>query len=137
MGQEIAQGKKILLDKPLDYDFITKGIVFHAPRPLNEIQKSEDEDYVEASGFHATEHVVIEGSNMITGGVSQDLGGISLGTSGMIFIYDSAIGGNGASKRLVTCHCNNLKFFNKGIFWINIDSFYIIKVIIWMIFVIL
>jgi len=37
---------------------------------------------------------------MITGGVSQDLGGISLGTSGLIFIYDGAIGGNGASKAL-------------------------------------
>jgi len=99
-GQEVIQGQKILLDKPLDYDFITKGIVFHAPRPLKEIEKSEDEGYVEASGYHATEHVVIEGSNMITGGVSQDLGGISLGTSGLIFIYDGAIGGNGASKAL-------------------------------------
>ena len=37
---------------------------------------------------------------MITGGVSQDLGGISLGTSGLIFIYDGAIGGNGASRAL-------------------------------------
>ena len=99
-GQEVIQGQKVLLDKPLDYDFITKGIVFHAPRPLKEIEKSEDEEYVEASGYHATEHVVIEGSNMITGGVSQDLGGISLGTSGLIFVYDSAIGGNGASKAL-------------------------------------
>ena len=100
IGQEIAQGQKIILDKPLDYDFITKGIVFKAPRPLNEISKSENEEYVEASGYHATEHVVIEGSNMITGGVSQDLGGISLGTSGLVFVYDSAIGGNGASKAL-------------------------------------
>ncbi len=99
-GQEVIQGKKVLLDKPLDYDFITKGIVFHAPRPIKEIESSEDEEYVEASGYHATEHVVIEGSNMITGGVSQDLGGISLGTSGLIFIYDGAIGGNGASKAL-------------------------------------
>ena len=100
LGQEISQGQKVLLSKPLEYNFVTKGIVFHAPRPLNVIQKSEDEDYVEASGYHATEHVVIEGSNMITGGVSQDLGGISLGTSGMIFIYDGAIGGSGASKVL-------------------------------------
>ena len=100
IGQEIAQGQKVLLDRPLDYDFITKGIVFHASRPLKVIEKSEDEEYVEASGYHATEHVVIEGSNMITGGVSQDLGGISLGTSGLIFIYDGAIGGNGASKAL-------------------------------------
>ena len=32
--------------------------------------------------------------------LSQDLGGISLGTSGLIFIYDGAIGGSGASKAL-------------------------------------
>ena len=100
LGQEITQGQKTLLDKPLEYDFVTKGIVFHAPRPLKIIEKAEDEDYTEASGYHATEHVVIEGSNMITGGVSQDLGGISLGTSGLIFIYDGAIGGSGASKVL-------------------------------------
>ncbi|HUT05185.1 MAG TPA: DEAD/DEAH box helicase [Nitrosopumilaceae archaeon] len=100
LGQEVTQGEKVLLDEPLEYDFITKGIVFHAPRPLKEIQNAEDEGYTEASGYHATEHVVIEGSNMITGGVSQDLGGISLGTSGLIFIYDGAIGGNGASRAL-------------------------------------
>ncbi len=100
IGQEVTQGQKVILEKPLDYDFITKGIVFKAPRPLIEIGKSENEEYTEASGYHATEHVIIEGSNMITGGVSQDLGGISLGTSGLIFVYDSAIGGNGASKAL-------------------------------------
>jgi len=100
LGQEVTQGKKVMLDTQLEYDFVTKGIVFHAPRPLKVIEGSEDEDYVEASGYHATEHVVIEGSNMITGGVSQDLGGISLGTSGLIFIYDGAIGGSGASKAL-------------------------------------
>jgi DEAD/DEAH box helicase domain-containing protein len=37
---------------------------------------------------------------MITGGASQDLGGISLGSSGLIFIYDGTIGGNGASRAL-------------------------------------
>lgn len=100
LGQEITQGEKILLENPLEYDFVTKGIVFHAPKPLSVIEEVEDEEYVEASGYHATEHVVIEGSNMITGGVSQDLGGISLGISGMIFIYDGAIGGSGASKAL-------------------------------------
>jgi len=100
LGQEITQGEKVQLDSPLEYDFVTKGIVFHAPRPLKVIEESEDEEYTEASGYHATEHVVIEGSNMITGGVSQDLGGISLGTSGLIFIYDEAIGGSGASKAL-------------------------------------
>ncbi|MBT4550588.1 MAG: DEAD/DEAH box helicase [Nitrosopumilus sp.] len=100
LGQEVTQGQKVMLDKPLEYDFITKGIVFHAPRPLKIMNESEDEEYTEASGYHATEHIVIEGSNMITGGASQDLGGISLGTSGLIFIYDGAIGGSGASKAL-------------------------------------
>lgn len=100
LGQEVTQGEKVRLDNPLEYDFITKGIVFHAPRPLKTMEESGDEEYAEASGYHATEHVVIEGSNMITGGVSQDLGGISLGTSGLIFIYDGAIGGSGASKAL-------------------------------------
>ncbi len=100
LGQDITQGQKVMLDTPLEYDFITKGIVFHAPRPLKVIGDAEDEQYAEASGYHATEHVVIEGSNMITGGVSRDLGGISLGTSGLIFIYDGAIGGSGASKAL-------------------------------------
>ncbi|MDE1766758.1 MAG: DEAD/DEAH box helicase [Thaumarchaeota archaeon] len=100
LGHEVTQGQKVTLERPLDYDFVTKGLVFKAPRPLVEIGRAENEEYTEASGYHATEHVVIEGSNMITGGVSQDLGGISLGMSGLIFVYDSAIGGNGASKAL-------------------------------------
>jgi DEAD/DEAH box helicase domain-containing protein len=100
LGQEVSQGQKIMLEKPLEYDFVTKGIVIHAPKPQNQIQLAENPEYVEASGYHATEHIIIEGSNMVTGGVSQDLGGISLGTSGLVFIYDGAIGGNGASKAL-------------------------------------
>lgn len=100
LGQEVTQGQKILLERPLEYDFVTKGLVMHVPRPQEQAGIAENPEYVEASGYHATEHVVIEGSNMVTGGVSQDLGGISLGTSGLIFIYDGAIGGNGASRAL-------------------------------------
>lgn len=100
LGQEVNQGQKVLLKKPLEYDFVTKGIVIHAPRPTTQIESSDNPEYTEASGYHATEHIIIEGSNMVTGGVSQDLGGVSLGTSGLIFIYDGAIGGNGASKAL-------------------------------------
>jgi DEAD/DEAH box helicase domain-containing protein len=37
---------------------------------------------------------------MLTGGASQDIGGISLGDTGMIVIHDGSIGGNGASKSL-------------------------------------
>jgi DEAD/DEAH box helicase domain-containing protein len=100
IGQEVAQGKKVTLEKPLEFEFVTKGFVFRAPRPQSILEKVDDEQYVEMSAFHATEHVVIEGSAMITGGASQDLGGISLGSSGLIFVYDGSIGGNGASRAL-------------------------------------
>lgn len=100
IGQEVAQGKKVTLDKSLEYEFVTKGFAFRAPRPADILTKVDDEQYVEMSGFHASEHVIIEGSAMITGGASQDLGGISLGSSGLIFVYDGSVGGNGASRAL-------------------------------------
>jgi DEAD/DEAH box helicase domain-containing protein len=100
IGQEVVQGKKVMFDKPIEYEFLTKGFVFRAPRPASILQKVEDEQYVEMSGFHASEHVIIEGTAMITGGASQDIGGISLGSSGLIFFYDGSIGGNGASRIL-------------------------------------
>jgi DEAD/DEAH box helicase domain-containing protein len=98
IGQEVTQGKKMMLETPLEFEFLTKGFVFRAPRPLNNIVKVTDQQYVEMSSYHASEHVIIEGSSMITGGSSQDLAGISLGSSGLIYIYDGNIGGNGASK---------------------------------------
>ena len=49
LGQEVTQGQKVMLDEPLEYDFITKGIVFHAPRPLKIMEESEDEEYAEAA----------------------------------------------------------------------------------------
>lgn len=100
LGQEVEQGQKIELDEPLQYDLVTKGIVFTAPSPDDAIATSEQPDYTEASGYHASEHVLIEASNMIIGGASQDMGGISLDTTGLIYIYDGAIGGSGASRAL-------------------------------------
>ena len=97
-GQEITQGKKVMLESPLEFEFLTKGFVFKAPRPMNNIVKATDQQYVEMSSYHASEHVIIEGSGMITGGAPQDLAGISIGSSGHIYIYDGSIGGNGASK---------------------------------------
>ena len=41
LGQEVTQGEKVMLDTPLEYDFITKGIVFHAPRPLKIMDESK------------------------------------------------------------------------------------------------
>src|SRR5215467_4786115 len=100
IGQEVTQGTKVMFSKPIEFEFITKGFVFRAPKPLDTLKDANDEDYVEMSGYHASEHVLIEGSTMLTGGTSQDMGGVSLGSSGMIFIHDGSIGGNGASKAL-------------------------------------
>ncbi len=94
------QGTRVNLAEPLHYDFVTKGIAFHAPQPDICAADSSDAEYTMASGYHAAEHVIIEGSNMVTGGASQDLGGISLGTSGLVFVYDGAVGGSGASRAL-------------------------------------
>ena len=100
IGQETMQGRKIIFSNPIEFEFITKGFVFRAPRPIDALNGANDENYVEISGYHASEHVLIEGSSMITGGSSQDMGGVSLGSSGLIFIHDSGIGGNGASRAL-------------------------------------
>lgn len=102
IGKELARGERIMLEEPVSYKFTTKGFVFRAPVPKDALENCEEEevDKVAMSAFHATEHVIIEGSNMITGGASQDMGGISLGTSGLIFVHDGTPGGNGASKAL-------------------------------------
>ena len=117
IGQEMVQGKKLMLDKPLEYEFVTKGFVFRAPQPVDILQRVENKEYVKMGGFHASEHVILEGSAMITGGASQDLGGISLGSSGLIFVYDGSIGGNGASRilydRLATAFGRTLRILSE------------------------
>ena len=89
-------GRTAYLDTPVSFDFETKGVVFCAPYPADAADSAD----AAAGAYHAAEHTIIEGSNMITGGASKDLGGISLGETGAIFVYDSAIGGNGASRAL-------------------------------------
>jgi DEAD/DEAH box helicase domain-containing protein len=100
IGKEINQGKKVFLNEPITYSYSTKGFIFRVPRPIEILEMVSEKEKVEMSGYHATEHVVIEGSSMLIGGASQDIGGISLGDTGMIVIHDGSIGGNGASKSL-------------------------------------
>lgn len=102
IGFEDVKGQKVFLDKSVEYKFETKGIVFKAPIPNKILSEKpiERADDIACSSYHAAEHVTIEGTNMITGGAAQDMGGIALGSSGLIFIYDSSVGGNGATKLL-------------------------------------
>ncbi|MCJ7636273.1 MAG: DEAD/DEAH box helicase [Nitrososphaeraceae archaeon] len=100
IGKEINQGKKVFFTEPITYNYTTKGFIFRVPSPIEILKMASEKEKVEVSGYHATEHVLIEGSSMLTGGASQDIGGISLGDTGMIVIHDGSIGGNGASKSL-------------------------------------
>lgn len=36
--------------------------------PIDILKDANDEDYVEMSGYHTSEYVLIEGSSMLTGG---------------------------------------------------------------------
>ncbi len=100
IGKEINQGKKVFFSQPITYNYTTKGFIFRVPSPIEILKMASEKEKVEVSGYHATEHVLIEGSSMLTGGASHDIGGISLGDTGMIVIHDGSIGGNGASKSL-------------------------------------
>ena len=96
-----AKGKPTLLLQPVTYKFNTKGIVFQAPIPVQTLQRyAEQKEYALMSSYHATEHLMIEATNPITGGAADEMGGISLGATGFIYIYDGAVGGNGATKAL-------------------------------------
>ncbi len=89
------------LEEPINYSFDTFGLVFRAPQPDTEGKMAKrDLDEFLAGSFHAIEHVVLESSNMLTGGGSGEIGGVSMGTSGVIFAYDACPGGNGVSLLL-------------------------------------
>ncbi len=88
------------LKTPIRYTFETKGLVFTAPSPDGLVVPGKTGEEVLAGSFHALEHVLIESSNMLVGGGSGELGGVAMGASGTIFVYDGAPGGNGISKLL-------------------------------------
>ncbi|MHA2377879.1 MAG: DEAD/DEAH box helicase [Candidatus Thorarchaeota archaeon] len=102
------------LPTPLDYRYVTRGFAFTAPEPVKVVNEYIDGKLADATGpqmspaelyggaFHALEHVVIESSDMLTGGSTREIGGVSMGDSGIIFVYDGSPGGNGASRLLFT-----------------------------------
>ncbi len=102
------------LATPLTYKYTTRGLAFGAPEPVRTVNDYIDGKLLGAKGtrmgpaelyggsFHALEHVVIESSDMLTGGSTREIGGVSMGDSGIIFVYDGSPGGNGASKLLFT-----------------------------------
>ena len=102
------------LSTPLIYKYRTRGFAFTAPEPVKAVNDLTSGNLSGLDGprlgpaelfggaFHALEHVVIESSDMLTGGGTREIGGVSMGDSGIIFVYDGSPGGNGASKLLFT-----------------------------------
>ncbi len=82
---------EVYYESPLSWDYWTKGVMLKYP-PL-------DFDSLEQglSAYHALEHVLISASRPIVGASDTDLSGVSYPT-GHIVIYDSHVGGNGASR---------------------------------------
>jgi DEAD/DEAH box helicase domain-containing protein len=105
---------KSSLSSPLVYKYQTRGFAFTAPEPVKAVNDHAAGKLANLKGprmgpaelfggaFHALEHVVIESSDMLTGGGTREIGGVSMGDSGIIFVYDGSPGGNGASKLLFT-----------------------------------
>ncbi|TFG34950.1 DEAD/DEAH box helicase [Candidatus Thorarchaeota archaeon] len=108
-GQVLSRS---MLPNTLTYTYQTRGFAFTSPEPLNSVN-----DYLSGKfaslgsskmnpatlyggAFHAVEHVLIESSDMLTGGGTREIGGVSMGDSGIIFVYDGSPGGNGASRLL-------------------------------------
>jgi len=101
--EPLEAGGRVLraLPKPIDYVFETKGLVTRLPEPTDYIEKRGlDPREAASSSYHAAEHVLIEGTDMVTGGAADDMGGLSLGATGLVFVYDGTPGGNGATHML-------------------------------------
>lgn len=110
-------------ESPTSYCFDTLGLVFRAPSPVaayndRAIERLSREhrmpehaiprsileavslrDLLGLGGaFHAVEHSLIETNKPLTGG--GEVGGLSLGTTGVIVIHDAVRGGSGAAELL-------------------------------------
>ncbi len=91
--EELSGGlvSEVYYERPLTWDYWTKGVMLKYPLL--------DFDTVEQglSAYHALEHVLISASRPVVGASDTDLSGVSYPT-GHIVIYDSHVGGNGASR---------------------------------------
>ena len=93
---------KYSLENPLQYKFKTKGFAVQFPRPETILEQTHEDKFFDVLGgtFHAIEHVLIESGNSLTGGGANQIGGLSMGDTGLVFIYDGSPGGSGLSKLL-------------------------------------
>jgi DEAD/DEAH box helicase domain-containing protein len=88
------------LEKPISYEFKTRGLVIYAP--FITFSPFENVDTIErGKGYHAAEHIIIMVGENVIGAGPTDMGGISYPT-GHIIIYDAYPGGSGATRMLLS-----------------------------------
>lgn len=86
---ERGGGHQVFLDKPLSWSYWTRGFMGLYPGAARLGERAID-------AFHALEHVLISASEIVAKLADRDLSGVSYPT-GHIAIYDSVVGGSGAS----------------------------------------
>lgn len=87
------------INPSLSYSFDTKGIRFLLPRPASISKKETKPKPMESQAYHTAEHVIINGSRMVTGAAASDINAMS-DAAGLVYIYDDTVGGNGVSRVL-------------------------------------
>ncbi|MCH8908062.1 MAG: DEAD/DEAH box helicase [Candidatus Heimdallarchaeota archaeon] len=90
------------LEEPISHNFTTSGFILAMPKPIDNVSSLSDPEaqYYLGGTYHAIEHVLIESGNSLTGGGANQIGGVSIGDTGLIFVYDGNEGGSGLSKLL-------------------------------------
>ncbi|MCY3411675.1 MAG: DEAD/DEAH box helicase [Candidatus Heimdallarchaeota archaeon] len=94
--------EEVNLEEPVSYTYETKGFLLNLPKPIDFLDNYDrDEHEKQLMGtYHAVEHILIESANGITGGGASQIGGLSLGDTGLIIVYDGTAGGSGLSRLL-------------------------------------
>ncbi|MHA2168605.1 MAG: DEAD/DEAH box helicase [Candidatus Kariarchaeaceae archaeon] len=90
------------LDSPISYSYQTMGFILSLPKPTEIVAgvSAIDAKTILGGTFHAIEHVLIESGNSLTGGGSNQIGGVAMGDTGTIFVYDGTEGGSGLTRLL-------------------------------------
>ncbi|MHA2253148.1 MAG: Zn-binding domain-containing protein, partial [Candidatus Kariarchaeaceae archaeon] len=93
---------KYQLSNPISYAYKTMGFLLSLPKPEHLVDGLNPLEVQKVLGgtFHAIEHVLIESGNSLTGGGANQIGGIALGDTGLVVVYDGTEGGSGLSRML-------------------------------------
>ncbi len=103
--QEIYSNKilgRFPITPNISYTYDTMGFVLALPVPEKLVDGLDPmRRKIKLGGtFHAIEHVLIESGNSFTGSGANQIGGIAMGDTGTIFIYDGNEHGSGLSHLL-------------------------------------